>query len=279
MLLAADQDAAYIAPGEPGDRLDEIEPAFPPGQPARQHGDSKSIWDPPAQRELGNLLTPNPARVEAGEIDAARDRAQPVGLDPIGFSDMLADEVRDRDHPVAARHHRIVAVLERQIGVVGVMECRDEAPAGGARRRPGAPGRGPAARMHDVDPAAADELGESLGVAADHQRVFRGERQGDVPRADPRQFLFHRAAGRGDIGGPPGRNQRTGKIDGALLDAAGNQARNHLQYRRRTGFCRPGFFQNRGDAIVAEHVAAIPRNARARNQIGDSFRRPESSTP
>src|SRR5437762_13645515 len=112
MLLAADQDAAYVASGEPGDRLDEIEPAFPAGQPARQHGDGKPIWDPPAQRKLSDLLAPNPARIEAGEIDAARDRAQPVGLDPIDFSDVLADELRDCDHPVAPRHHRIVAALE-----------------------------------------------------------------------------------------------------------------------------------------------------------------------
>src|SRR5258708_5993639 len=103
-------------------------------------------------------------------VGLPRDRAQPVGTDTIDLCDMLRDELRDRNHAIAARHHRVVAMLERQIGIVRIMERRDEAPSGGARRRPGAPGRGTAAGMDNVDLAAADDLRESLAVAPDHQR-------------------------------------------------------------------------------------------------------------
>ena len=53
-------------------------------------------------------------RIEEVEIDAARDHAQPVGADPVELSRVIGDEIRNRDHSLAARHDRIVAVLERR---------------------------------------------------------------------------------------------------------------------------------------------------------------------
>src|SRR5437879_5602585 len=124
-----------------------------------------------------DLLALDPVRIERGDVDPARDDPQPVGADPIDLGDVLADEMRDRDDPLAARHYRIVPVLQRQIGVVGIVKRRHEAPPRRTRGRPGAPRRSAAAGMHDVDLVAADDLRERGDIAAHHQRVLRGERE------------------------------------------------------------------------------------------------------
>src|SRR6266403_5235745 len=108
--------------------------------------------------------------------------------------------------------------------------------------------------MHDVDPAAPDEIGERLSVAADHEWVLRRELQCHVPRADPRQFLFHRSAGRRHIGCPTGLDEGRGEIDGAALDATRDEARQDLQHGWRAPARRPGFFPSRSNVIVAEHA-------------------------
>ena len=77
---------------------------------------------------------------------------------------------------------------------------------------------------------------------------FEASGKREVARPDAGQLVFHRAAGRGDIGGPAGRDQRAGEIDGAALDPAGDQARDDLQHRRRAAFLRLA-----GDVIVASH--------------------------
>ncbi len=151
-LLGADQEAAQIAAAEPGDRRDEIEAALPARQAPRQHDDRRVLGYPPPCRQGGDPFAADPVRIERGEIDAARNDSQPVGADPVDFGGVLTDKIRDRDDPLAAGHHRVVPTLQRQIDVVGVMKRRHEAPLGGARRRPGAPGRRAAAGMHDVDP-------------------------------------------------------------------------------------------------------------------------------
>ena len=90
------------------------------------------------------------------------------------------------------------------------------------------------------------------------------------------QLALHRPARRGDIGGPAGGGERRGDLDRAALDPAGDQARDHLKYRRRRGLLDAGV----RDVIVACHVAAVALfHANARNRLGAQRRRRESSTP
>ena len=251
-LLGADQEAAQIAAAEPGDRLDEVEPALPARQAPRQHDDRGILGHPPPRRQRADPLAVDPARIERGDVDPARNDPQAVGADPVNAGDVLGDELRDRDDPLAARHHRIVPVLQRQIGVVGVMKRGHEAPLGGARRRPGAPRRSAAAGMHDVDLVAADDLDQRGGIAAHHQGVLRGERKLQMAHPEAGQLMLHRAPGRGDISGPAGSGERAGEVDGAAFRPAGDEARDDLQHRRRAAF-----FRQAGNAIVAAHAAAV----------------------
>ena len=99
--------------------------------------------------------------------------------------------------------------LSVELGIVGVVKGGDEVPAGRPCRRPGAPGRGAAAGMDDVDAETSDQHDPARpAIAAHDQRVLRGERQGQMSGAGARDLIaFHRAAGRGDIRSPAGRGQ------------------------------------------------------------------------
>ena len=123
-------------------------------------------------------------------------------------------------------------------GAIGVVKGGHEVAAGGARRRPGAPRRGAAAGMDDVDAEPPDDADQRRRVAAHDQRVLRGQRQCQVGGAAAGEVAFDRAAGRGDIGVPAGRDERRRQFDGAALGPARNQARDDLQNRRRAAFWR-----------------------------------------
>ena len=104
-LLGADQNTADIPPAKRGERGDEIEPALPARQPARKHHDRHAVGQPPLAGEADYAFRPDSARIEDVEVDAARDHAQPVWTDPIDLRGVIGDELRDRDDPLAARHH------------------------------------------------------------------------------------------------------------------------------------------------------------------------------
>src|SRR6059058_2819940 len=73
-------------------------------------------------------------------------------------------------------------------------------------------------------------------------------------RPGPSKRAFHGPPGRGDISRPTRFGQRAGQFDGAALDPAGNQAREHLQHRRRAAF-----FRHRAGATVIGHLRRVPR--------------------
>ena len=104
--------------------------------------------------------------------------------------------------------------------------------------------------MDDVDAELPDQAHQRHRVAAHDQRVFRGERQGQMRRTCPRDFALQRAALGGDIGGPSRLDQRSREFDGAALGAAGDETREDLQHHRRAPCRRSGH-----DAIVDAHSA------------------------
>ena len=140
--------------------------------------------------KIDDALRADPVRIEDFEIDAARDRSQPVAADPIDTGGMVGDEIRDRDHPVAPRHDGIVSPLQRGARAIGIVKGRNETAPGGTSGRAGAPRRGTAAGMDDVDVELPDQARQLRSVALHDQRVFRGERQGQMRGTCPRDFAF-----------------------------------------------------------------------------------------
>ncbi len=231
-LLGADENTAYLPPAEGSDRGDEIEAALPSCQPAGKHHYGRPVGQPPLAGEAGNPRRTDPGGVEDLEIDAARDDAQPVGADAIDARGMVSDEARNRDDPFAARHDGIIPALERGTRVISIMEGGDKMRPGGARCRPGAPRRGPAAGVNNVDAELRDQPHQGMGVAAHDQRVFRGERQGQVAGSGSRHVALQWPTARRDIRDPPGGRQRSRQFDGAALGPTGDKAWQDLQHRR-----------------------------------------------
>ena len=165
---------------------------------------------------------------------------------------MVGDEMRDRNDAVAPRHDGVISPFQRGARAIGVVKRRHEATPGGARRRPGAPGRGTAAGMDDVDAELPDQPRQRRSVAAHDERVLRGERQGQMGGARPGDIALQGAAARGDIGRPSRRDQRARELDGAALGAAGDEAGEDLQYRRRAP-CR------RGEGMLSSMLIPLSR--------------------
>ena len=92
-LLGPDHQTQDVAAVEKADRGDEIEPAFPSCQSSRQHHDRHSVGQPPLPRERRHARAADLPRIEDVEIDAARDRPQPVGADAVDLSGVLGDEI------------------------------------------------------------------------------------------------------------------------------------------------------------------------------------------
>ena len=235
-LLRADEETTDVAPAERRNRGDQVKPALPARQPGRKHHNRRSVGQPPPAGEADDPFRPDSARIEDVEVDAARDRAQPVRADPINLCGVIGDELRNCDDPLAARHHRIVPSLERGTGVVGVVKGRHEMPPGGRLRptRHSRPGRG-CGHGRCRCPRRRMQPGQRRRVAAHQQRVLRGERQRQMGGARADDVAFQRAAAGSDIRGPSRRDERRRQIDGAALGAARDQASGRSAIPREGG--------------------------------------------
>ena len=119
-LVRPDQHAAHVAPGHARERLDQhrlplparsaapaaARPSAPSG--SRHACASRAIRSPDDR-----------VRIEHRRIDAARNDPDARRIGPVARHDQLGDEAAGRDHPLALRHHRVVAALERQVLAVG----------------------------------------------------------------------------------------------------------------------------------------------------------------
>ncbi len=92
--------------------------------------------------------------------------------------------------------------------------------------------------MHEVDMVLGDELRQRIHVLAHAPGVLAVDRQREVLGARSLQLAHHDAAGRGDDRLAIGTDQRQGHVDGAALDAAGAEARQHLEHHRRSTMLR-----------------------------------------
>ncbi len=153
---------------------------------------------------------------------------------------MVGDEARYRDHPVALGHYRVVEFLDRRPEIIGAVEGGHETGAGsptGVIRRPG---RGTAARVHDIDSLRRDQRGERIDIRMHGQRILGMQRQFEMLGPDPFQVVLHAAAARRHQGPAAGGDDRFGDVDGPALDAAGVQLRQDLQHHGRPRRCGTG---------------------------------------
>ena len=230
-LVRAHQHAAHIAPRHPGQCLDQHRLALPARQPAGQQ--QRPAHHPaaatPAPAAPSDRPTRRPDRTRAGSTPRGMTRMR-VGSVPWRATIMLGDEAAGRDHPLALRHHRVVAALERQVLAVGAVVGGDEVRAGAPAGEPGRPRRRARACMHDRHPLRPDQRREPRRVAPDRQRVPAGQRQNDVAAAGALHRGHQPPAGAGHQAGPAGADDRLVDLDRAALHAAGDQRRQHLQH-------------------------------------------------
>ncbi len=147
------------------------------------------------------------------------------------------------------------------------MKSRHEATPGRTSGRAGAPGRGAAAGMDDVDAELPYQAYQRHRVPPHDQRVFRGERQGQMRCTCPCNFAFERASSRGDIGGPSRLDQRSREFDGAALGAAGDETGEDLQHHRGAP-CRRNGHNGIVDAHSSRPISPMSSPANLARQDG-----------
>ena len=239
-LAGADQQAAQIAALEPRQRIDQHQLALPARQASRQHHHLHAVGQLPFARQPDDALGADALGIEAAEIDAALDDPELLRRHAIDLHRMLGDELRDGNDALALGHHRVVAPLDPAVIAIGIVESGDEMAAGAARGAKPAPGRSAAPGMQDVDALAAHELRQALDIAPHGEGVLGGERQLHMQRAGALDLAHHRAAFGRHHRFPAAGRQRRRHLDRAALDAAGDEARQYLQHRRRAGSRRRG---------------------------------------
>ena len=145
-LVRSHQHATHIAAGQARQRLDQHRLSLPTRQPPGQQHDRGPVGQPPIQCQPRHPMTRDRAWIEHRGVNAAWNDPDPRGVSAMLPVDQVSDEAAGHDHPLAVRHDRVVAALERQVLVVGAVirgdEMRAGAPAGqargpGRRARPG----------------------------------------------------------------------------------------------------------------------------------------------
>ena len=163
------------------------------------------------------------------------DDADARRVDLVAGEDVVADELRDRDHPVALRHDGVVEPLQLAVEVIRRVEGGHERNAGAAGGAEGAPGRRPAAGMDDIDVVLPDDPAETVDVAEHDRRVLALQRQREVGDAPALQLPRHGTAGRCHQGGSARLMQGRGHVDGAALRAAREEVKAELEAAKRIG--------------------------------------------
>ncbi len=219
-LIVPQNETGEVATPEPGDGLDEHRLALPASQPPGKQDHRQPVGEAPALGEGDDAVGGRLLGAERIDVDAAVDDANARRWHPVDAMDMLADEIGNGDDPLAPGHHRVVPVLEDVSDRVRAMEGGDERTIRASRRPPGAPGRGPRAGMNDVDGLALDELGETMHVGIDNERILAIDWQPDVLGPGAGQAVDQRPAGRRDDGPPAGLDDRRGDVNRSALDPA-----------------------------------------------------------
>ena len=172
-LIATDQNTAKPGPvGQARQRLDQDKLALPAGQPPGQHDHPRIVRHAPLLGKLDDPLGADGGGIESGDIDTARNHANPFGIGAVTLADLIADKLRNCDHPVAARHDRIIQPLERAGGAVIAMKGGHEGDAGLSRRRQRAPRRRPRAGVENIDFVFLDQRGQPVDVPPHLKRVL-----------------------------------------------------------------------------------------------------------
>ncbi len=218
---------------------------FPPADPRRQQQHRTILRHPPGRAQGGDPRRVDGRRVEQAGVHAARDQPDARRIGVVPLPDQLGDEAGNGDHPLAARHHRVVATLAREILVVGAMIGCDETDTRAPRRPEGRPGREARPGMHDAHPFRRDQPLQRAGVAPQRQRRLAIQRQGDMARPQRFQLRHQPPSGRGHQRPEAGPGDGGGDLQRAALHPTRIQRGQDLQDggRVETGHGAPGIRQ------------------------------------
>ena len=239
LVVAGQDDEEVRGPHglQPRRRLDGEGLALPAGQPpGQQEADAPVVVvDPPPRLKRHDPLRRDPGRIEAHQIDAARNGDDLGRVEPMLGDDVLAGEVGIGDGQSASCHHGIIPALQQVTRAVEAMIGGDARDIRRLGRGKGRKGRRARAHMHQIDRLALDQRDQPAAIGQHDQRVLRLHRHGREHSAARLQIGDHAPAVRGDDGAPAGLHHRLGHIQRRLLGAAGVQVRNHLQQREIGG--------------------------------------------
>ena len=140
-LVRSHQHAAHVAAGQARQGLDQHGLPLPARQPPRQQYDRGPVGQPPLQGQSRHSMTSDRVRIEHRWVHAARNDPDPRWVGVMLPVDQVGNEAAGRDHPLAMRHDRVIAALERQVLVVGAMVRGNEMCPSALAGQAGRPGR------------------------------------------------------------------------------------------------------------------------------------------
>ena len=154
------------------------------------------------------------------EVRAARNRNHALRRGMIISKDVFLGVFGIGDDDIAARHHRIVDVLEAAAAAIDAMKCGHERYTCHARRHECAPCGRSRTRVNDLHAARLDDGRHTLRVAQDRKWIFGVDRELDQLAAGRLKVRLEATAGAGDQSEPPGSADRFGDFNRGPLDSA-----------------------------------------------------------
>lgn len=213
--------------GQAGERRYQHPLALPAGEPGWQQQGGLAGAEAPGGAQRGHPRGVYGIGVKQARIHTAMDGAQPRLHLRMAGENMGADEIADGNDPRAARHHRIIQRLAREILIIGAMPGGDQRQTGQPRRAPGRPGGGAGAGMDDIHPLGAGQCRQPPAIAPDGR--LAGEGQGEMLRPQGLQRRHEAPARAGHKGAAASLDDGVGDLQGAALHATRMQRRQNLE--------------------------------------------------
>jgi len=231
-LVGAHEDAQHLLVAHLGQRLDEQFLPFPAGQPPRQQHRGLPGIGPPSPGQLHRAVAQHGGGIEHRGIHPAMDHPHPLLAHAIALTDQPSHVMAHGNHPVAARHHLVIAALQPVLLAVNAVISGHERDLAPPRRVIGRPGRGAGMSVDQIHLVFLDHLFQPPDIAPDAERVFGGERQPHELGPGPRGQRGQRPGGGGDQRAMPAQMHSRRAFYRHTLRPAHAKLRQHLENRQ-----------------------------------------------
>ena len=171
-------------------------------------------------------------RIEHLYINTARHHGQLSALVTELALDLRLDIAGNGDDVVRHKHPAVENALQQIAVLEPAMHRADRQDAKGFRRGKRNLRRHARAHMNNIRPLVLKNLSDAPADAGPGQRVLHPDRDRVVHRAQPVEMTDHRPATGNDHGLAASPDDGAGHLDGAALDPAAHQRRQHLHNHR-----------------------------------------------